>query len=61
MNMADTLNLGCLCRTLNPGMLREELELQPALRGLADQIAAGQPNLFSATQVFISARDRARK
>ena len=59
MNMADALNLECLCSTLNPNLLREELESRPALRGLADKVAAGRPNLFSATPVFISARDHA--
>ena len=59
MDMAEALNLGCLCSTLNPELLREELESRPALRGLADQVAAGRPNLFSATPVFISARDHA--
>lgn len=59
MNMAEALNLGCLCSTLNAGLLRDQLESRPALRGLADDVALGRPNLFSATPVFISARDHA--
>ena len=59
MNIAETLNLGCLCRTLDPGLLRDQLESRPALRGLADDVASGRPNLFSATPVFISAHDHA--
>jgi hypothetical protein len=59
MNMADALNLGCLCSTLNPLLLREQLEPNPALQGLADQVAGGRPHLFSATPVFVSAQDYA--
>ncbi|ROZ76988.1 circularly permuted type 2 ATP-grasp protein [Ramlibacter sp. WS9] len=59
MNMAEALNLGCVCRTLDSGLLRDQLESRPALRGLADDVASGRPNLFSATPVFISARDHA--
>jgi hypothetical protein len=59
MNMAEALNLGCLCRTLDSGLLRDQLESRPALRGLADDVASGRPNLFSSTPVFISARDHA--
>lgn len=48
MNMADSLNLGCLCSTLQPQLLE----------GLAGTLETSHPNLFSATPVFISARDR---
>jgi len=47
MNMAESLNLGCLCTTLQPQLLQ----------GLARTLGASHPNLFSATPVFISARD----
>jgi hypothetical protein len=57
MNMADALNLGCLCSTLQPQLLRAELEARPGLRGMADDLAANRPNLFSSTPVFISQRD----
>lgn len=56
---ATTLNLGCLCSTLEPALLRKQLESNPALRGLAEDLVTTRPHLFSATPVFISARDHA--
>jgi hypothetical protein len=47
MNMADSLNLGCLCSTLQPELLE----------GLAGTLEASHPHLFSATPVFMSSRD----
>jgi hypothetical protein len=47
MNMAESLNLGCLCSTLQPQLLV----------GPAAMLEASHPHLFSATPVFISARD----
>ncbi len=29
MNLADALNLGCMCQTLSPDRLREQLETDP--------------------------------
>jgi hypothetical protein len=52
---ADTLNLGCLCSTLRPTLLRRQLDANPALHDLA----VSRPHLFSATPVFVSARDYA--
>ncbi len=57
MNLADTLNLGCLCSTLQPHLLQQELDASPGLQGLAQQLAASRPHLFSATRVFISQQD----
>ncbi|OFZ96460.1 MAG: hypothetical protein A3H35_20435 [Betaproteobacteria bacterium RIFCSPLOWO2_02_FULL_62_17] len=51
---ADGLNRGCSCRSLNPAQLRRELEKEPSLAGLADEIAQTRPSLFSAMAVFIS-------
>lgn len=51
---ADGLNRGCACRTLNRGRLRRQLEADPTLAGLAEEIARTRPHLFSATAVFIS-------
>jgi hypothetical protein len=51
---ADGLNRGCACRTLNRDRLRRQLEADPSLAGLADEIARTRPQLFSATAVFIS-------
>ncbi|MDF2465493.1 MAG: hypothetical protein K0Q43_3728 [Ramlibacter sp.] len=59
MRTADTLNLGCLCSTLQPALLRKQLESNPLLQGLAEDLVATRPHLFSATPVFISARDHA--
>ena len=59
MQTADTLNLGCLCSTLQPALLRKQLESNPSLQGLAEDLVATRPHLFSATPVFISARDHA--
>lgn len=53
MNLADTLNLGCACRTLDSQQLRTELETAPALHGLVDQLALSHPHLFAATVVFL--------
>ncbi len=57
MNMADTLNLGCLCSTLQDQLLHDDLEANPALKGMAAGLAANQPHLFSATPVFLSESD----
>lgn len=51
---ADSLNRGCACRSLDPARLRRELEGEPFLAGLADEIARTRPNLFSSFAVFIS-------
>jgi hypothetical protein len=59
MRTADTLNLGCLCSTLQPALLRKQLESNPALQGLAEDLVATRPHLFSATPVFISSGDHA--
>ncbi len=53
MNLAETLNLGCLCRTLSPERLRQQLETDPSLQGLAAGLAASHPHLFSETAVFL--------
>ncbi|WP_244617315.1 hypothetical protein [Sulfurimicrobium lacus] len=51
---AQSLNRGCGCRTLDPERLRRQLEVDPSLVGLYEEIARSRPNLFSATTVFIS-------
>ena len=50
----DGLNQGCFCRTLNANRLREQLESDPSLAGLAQSIAQTRPHLFSSTVVFVS-------
>jgi hypothetical protein len=54
MNIADALNHGCMCRTLNVDQLHKELERDPSLQGLTSSIATAQPHLFSNSVVFLS-------
>lgn len=54
MTIADTLNHGCMCRTLDANRLREQLERDPSLQGLSSSIALAQPHLFSSSVVFLS-------
>ena len=58
MNLADSLNLGCLCRTLSPQNLRAQLESDPSLAGLTERLATSHPHLFSQTSVFLDAATR---
>jgi len=59
VNLAETLNLGCLCRTLNPERLRQQLETDPCLQGMLDGLATTHPHLFSETAVFVDTGMRA--
>ena len=54
MNIADALNHGCMCKTLDVDQLRLELERDLSLQGLASGIATAQPHLFSNSVVFLS-------
>ena len=53
MNLADTLNLQCMCRTLDPQRLREQFDKAPGLRGFTSTLATTHPHLFSQTAVFL--------
>jgi len=53
VNLADTLNLGCACQTLETPRLREQLETEPALAGLTARLSESHPHLFSRTAVFL--------
>jgi hypothetical protein len=53
MNLADALNLGCACQTLETARLREQLETEPAMAGLTARLADSHPHLFSRTAVFL--------
>lgn len=53
MNLADTLNLGCACQTLETPRLQQQLETEPALAGLTARLAESHPHLFSQTAVFL--------
>lgn len=57
MDMAESLNLNCLCRTLDPDLLGQELALQSGRAQLPHEMAQNQPHMFSATPVFLSAHD----
>ncbi len=59
MNLAEVLNLGCLCRTLSPDRLREQLEIDPSLAGMVAGLATTHPHLFSETAVFVDPAVRA--
>jgi hypothetical protein len=54
LNTVDALNKWCFCRTLNADRLRENLESDPSLAGMAHSIAETRPHLFSSTVVFVS-------
>ena len=54
---AESLNRGCVCRPLDPERLCRELEAEPSLVGLCEDIARTRPHLFSATAVFISSEE----
>lgn len=56
MNMAEALNLGCLCSTLQRELLRRQID-QRVDHDVSAELAATRPHLFSATPVFITAQD----
>ncbi len=51
---AESLNRDCFCRTLNMARLREQLEDDPSVKGMMENILQTRPNLFSSTVVFVS-------
>lgn len=54
LSTAEALNRDCFCRTLNVERLREQLESEPSLKGMMENIFQSRPNLFSSTVVFVS-------
>ena len=54
LSTVEGLNQGCFCRTLNQDRLRENLESDASLAGLAQRIVQTRPHLFSSTVVFVS-------
>ena len=52
--LADALNRGCHCQTLDPEQLRRELGRDAGLRDVASTLAHTHPHLFSSTAVFAS-------
>ena len=53
-DLANALNRGCACQTLQPALLRAQLERDPRLQGLHQSLAQSHPHLFSSTVVFLS-------
>lgn len=54
LGVAESRNAGCKCVTLDPSLLREQLELESGLTGLLSELRTTHPHLFSATAVFLS-------
>ncbi len=53
-SLADALNRTCRCIAVDADRLRAALESRPATAGLYASILENQPNLFSASAVFVS-------
>ncbi len=53
-SVAEALNQGCMCHTLDTARLQLQLESDASLKGLAEGIALAQPHLFSNSAVFLS-------
>ena len=53
-DLADALNHGCRCQTLDAAQLRRALGRNAGLREMADALAQTHPHLFSPTAVFAS-------
>ena len=54
VTLAQALNEGYACQSLERARLRSELGFYPTLSELGDALARTHPHLFSATQVFVS-------
>lgn len=58
MNLAESLNLGCRCSTLQRPLLHAEFQTRSAgAAPAAADLTASRPHLFSASPVFIGWRD----
>lgn len=57
MDLAEAMNLECLCSTLEPERLHEDLSSRLGHDGLAERLPLEQPHLFARTPVFISEGD----
>lgn len=53
-NIANNLNQGCVCKTLDRDELRQDLERDISLQGLTLGISQAQPHLFSDSAVYLS-------
>jgi hypothetical protein len=52
--LADALNHGCRCQTLDAAQLQRELGRDAGLRDVAATLATTHPHLFANTAVFAS-------
>jgi hypothetical protein len=52
--LAEALNQSCHCITVDPLALRRSLESGPLTAGVYESIRQNQPNLFSASSVFLA-------
>ncbi len=52
--VAQALNDGCYCKTLDPQLLQAQLERDSGLHGLAQGMRQSHPHLFSNTVVFLA-------
>lgn len=53
-DLAEALNRGCACQTLQPALLQAQLAHDPKLRALSQTLQQTHPHLFSSTVVFLS-------
>lgn len=52
--VAEALNAGCICRTIDPELLRRRLESDTSLPGLMETLRSTRPHLFSSTSVYLA-------
>ena len=53
-DLAEALNQGCFCRTLDDDLLRDRLGRDAGLGETAKEVLRARPHLFSSTMVFVS-------
>lgn len=53
LDLAEALNQGCTCQTLQPELLRHQLAQDAALKELVPTLEQTHPHLFSSTVVFL--------
>jgi hypothetical protein len=56
MNLADTLNLQCLCSMPGSERLQAQLETDPSVQGITQALSHSHPHLFSQSAVYLDAK-----
>ncbi|MDT8992186.1 hypothetical protein RQP54_15040 [Curvibacter sp. APW13] len=56
IDLADALNQGCICQTLQPELLQRQLAKDATLQALVPTLQQSHPHLFSSTVVFLQER-----